>query len=250
MMKKKGKVFICGAGPGDPGLVTVRAMELLKMCDVILYDRLVGKEIIDQIPAKAEKVFVGRTVGDPTTHQDRTNNLMVQHAKKGKTVLRLKGGDPFIFGRGAEEAEYLIKHGIEFEIVPGITSAIASPAYAGIPLTHRRHSSSVAIVTGHEDAEKDELVIRWGRLAGAVDTIVVLMGIEQLGQISNDLVKAGMKKSTRVAIVESGTTSKQRVVRGTLGTIAAAAKKSGVRPPAVIVIGKVAALGDTLGWFK
>lgn len=250
MMKKKGKVFICGAGPGDPGLVTVRAMELLKMCNVILYDRLVGKEIIDQIPAKAEKVFVGRTVGDPTTHQDRTNKLMVQHAKKGKTVLRLKGGDPFIFGRGAEEAEYLIKHGIEFEIVPGITSAIASPAYAGIPLTHRRHSSSVAIVTGHEGAEKDELVIRWGRLAGAVDTIVVLMGIEQLGQISNDLVKAGMKKSTRVAIVESGTTSKQRVVRGTLGTIAAAAKKSEIRPPAVIVIGKVAALGDTLGWFK
>ena len=235
MMEKKGKVFICGAGPGDPGLVTVRAMALLKMCNIILYDRLVGKEIIDQIPAKAEKVFVGRTVGDPTTHQDRANKLMVQHAKKGKTVLRLKGGDPFIFGRGAEEAEYLIKHGIEFEIVPGITSAIASPAYAGIPLTHRRHSSSVAIVTGHEDAEKDELVIRWGRLAGAVDTIVVLMGIEQLGQISNDLVKAGMKKSTRVAIVESGTTSKQRVVRGTLGTIAAAAKKSGVRPPAVIV---------------
>lgn len=250
MMKKKGKVFICGAGPGDPGLVTVRAMALLKMCDVILYDRLVGKEIIDQIPAKAEKVFVGRTVGDPTTHQDGTNKLMVQHAKKGKTVLRLKGGDPFIFGRGAEEAEYLIKHGIKFEIVPGITSAIASPAYAGIPLTHRRHSSSVAIVTGHEGAEKDELVIRWGRLAGAVDTIVVLMGIEQLGQISNDLVKAGLKKSTRVAIVESGTTSKQRVVRGTLGTIAAAVKKSEVRPPAVIVIGKVAALGDMLGWFK
>ena len=137
MMEKKGKVFICGAGPGDPGLVTVRAMALLKMCNIILYDRLVGKEIIDQIPAKAEKVFVG----DPTTHQDRANKLMVQHAKKGKTVLRLKGGDPFIFGRGAEEAEYLIKHGIEFEIVPGITSAIASPAYAGIPLTHRRHSS-------------------------------------------------------------------------------------------------------------
>jgi len=246
---KSGRVFICGAGPGDPKLITLRAMELLKTCDVVLYDRLVEKEIIDQIPASAEKVYVGRMVGDPTTHQDKTNELMAKYAKKGKSVLRLKGGDPFIYGRGAEEAEYLIEGGIEFEIVPGITSAIASPAYAGIPLTHRRHSSSVAIVTGHEDAEKDTMVIKWDRLAGAVDTIVVLMGIGQLGQISGDLIKAGMKKSTRVAIVESGTTDKQRVVRGTLGTIAGIAKKSEVRPPAVIVIGKVAGL-DELEWFK
>jgi uroporphyrin-III C-methyltransferase len=246
---KKGKVFICGAGPGDPKLITLRAMELLKTCDVILYDRLVGKELIDQIPARAEKVYVGRTVGDPTTHQDRTNELMVKYAKRGKSVLRLKGGDPFIFGRGAEEAEYLIRHGVEFEIVPGITSAIASPAYAGIPLTHRKYSSSVAIVTGHEGAEKDELMVRWGRLAGAVDTIVVLMGISQLDQISKDLVKAGMKKGTRVAIVASGTTDKQRVVRGTLGTIAGVAKKADVRPPAVVVIGRVAGLGG-LEWFR
>src|SRR3712207_3511001 len=139
---KKGKVFICGAGPGDPKLMTLRAMELLKTCDIVLYDRLVGKEIIDQIPAGSEKAYVGRMVGDPTTHQDRTNDLMVKYAKKGKDVLRLKGGDPFIFGRGAEEAEYLIKHGVEFEIVPGITSSIASPAYAGIPLTHRQYSRS------------------------------------------------------------------------------------------------------------
>jgi uroporphyrin-III C-methyltransferase len=246
---KKGKVFICGAGPGDPKLITLRAMELLKTCDVILYDRLVGKELIDQIPARAEKVYVGRTVGDPTTHQDRTNELMVKYAKRGKSVLRLKGGDPFLFGRGAEEAEYLIQHGIKFEIVPGITSAIASPAYAGIPLTHRKYSSSVAIVTGHEGAEKDELMVRWGRLAGAVDTIVVLMGISQLDQISKDLVKAGMKKGTRVAIVASGTTDKQRVVRGTLGTIAGVAKKADVRPPAVVVIGRVAGLGG-LEWFR
>jgi uroporphyrin-III C-methyltransferase len=248
-MKKSGTVFICGAGPGDPKLITLRAMELLKTCDVVLYDRLVGKEIIDQIPPGAEKVYVGRTVGDPTTHQDNTNALMVRYAKKGKSVLRLKGGDPFIYGRGAEEAEYLIERGVEFEIVPGITSAIASPAYAGIPLTHRRHSSSVAIVTGHEGAEKDETAIRWDRLAGAVDTIVVLMGIGQLEQISGDLVKAGMKKSTKVAIVESGTTDKQRVVRGTLGTIASIAKIAEVRPPAVIVIGEVAGL-DKLEWFK
>ncbi|MDQ4102038.1 MAG: uroporphyrinogen-III C-methyltransferase, partial [Thermoproteota archaeon] len=176
---KNGKVFICGAGPGDPKLMTLRAMELLKTCDIILYDRLVGKEIIDQIPAGSEKAYVGRMVGDPDTHQDKTNELMTRYAKKGKDVLRLKGGDPFIFGRGAEEAEYLIEHGIGFEIVPGITSSIASPAYAGIPLTHRRYSSSVAIVTGHEDEKKNKLVVRWDKLAGAVDTIVILMGIAE-----------------------------------------------------------------------
>ncbi len=246
---KKGKVFICGAGPGDPKLITLRALELLKTCDVVLYDRLVGKEITDQIPQGTEKMYVGRTVGDPTTHQDRTNELMARYAKKGKNVLRLKGGDPFIFGRGAEEAEYLIERGITFEIVPGITSAIASPAYAGIPLTHRRYSSSVAIVTGHEGAEKDEMAVRWDRLAGAVDTIVVLMGIGQLDQISRDLVKAGMKKNTLVAIVASGTTDNQRIVRGTLATIASEAKKADVKPPAVVVIGRVTGLAH-LEWLR
>lgn len=244
----KGKVFICGAGPGDPKLITVRAMELVRTCDIVLYDRLVSKEIIDQIPSSTERAYVGRDVGDPTNGQEKTNKLMVRLARSGKTVLRLKGGDPFIYGRGAEEAEYLLEHGIGFEIVPGVTSAIASPAYAGIPLTHRRHSSSIAIVTGHEGAEKDELTVEWGRLAGAVDTIVVLMGIGHLEQISRDLVKAGMKKSTRVAIIENGTTDKQRLVRGTLGTIAGIAKREEVRPPAVIVIGKVAGLCDKLGW--
>lgn len=247
---KKGRVFICGAGPGDPKLMTLRAMELLKTCDIVLYDRLVGKEIIDQIPAGSEQAYVGRTVGEPTTHQDKTNELMVKYAKKGKTVLRLKGGDPFIFGRGAEEAEYLIRSGIEFEIVPGITSSIASPAYAGIPLTHRRYSSSVAIVTGHEEGEKDKLMVRWDKLASAVDTIVVLMGIGQLDHISRNLVKAGMKKNIKVAIVASGTTDKQRVLKGTLGTIAGLTKKADIKPPAVIVIGRVANLSDKLDWFK
>lgn len=246
---KKGKVFICGAGPGDPKLITLRGMELLKTCDVVLYDRLVAKELVDQIPTSTEKVYVGRAVGDPAMHQDRTNKLMAGYAHRGKTVLRLKGGDPFIFGRGAEEAEYLIKMGIKFEIVPGITSAIASPAYAGIPLTHRKHSSSVAIVTGHEDAEKGKLAVKWDRLAGAVDTIVILMGISQLDQISRDLVKAGMKKSTRAAVVASGTTDKQRTVRGTLATIAGVAKKADIKPPAVIVVGRVAGLAS-LEWFR
>lgn len=252
-MTRAGTVYICGAGPGDPGLMTVRAAELLKSCDVVLYDRLVGQEIIDQIPASAHKVYVGRAVGDPTTHQRRTNELMVQYAKKeGKSVLRLKGGDPFIFGRGAEEAEYLAERGVPFEIVPGITSAIAGPAYAGIPLTHRRHSPSVAIVTGREGASEDnkgEAAVNWKKLPGAVDTIVVLMGIGQLEQISSDLMKGGMKGTTRVAIIENGTTEKQRVVTGTLATAARVAAKNGIRPPAIVVIGSVAALHRKIAWF-
>lgn len=247
----KGKVYICGAGPGDLGLMTVRAMELVKTCDVILYDRLVGQGIVDQFPANAEKVYVGRAVGDPTTHQRRTNELMARYAKKGKSVLRLKGGDPFIFGRGAEEAEYLREGGIEFEIIPGITSAIASPAYAGIPLTHRQHSSSVVIVTGHEGEDNNgSSPVDWKKLPDTVDTIVIMMGIGQLEQISRDLMKGGMKKNTQAAIVESGTTEKQRVITGTIGTIARVAAKNNVRPPAIVVIGKVASLHGKIGWFR
>ncbi len=246
-----GVVYICGAGPGDPKLMTVRAVELLKKCDVILYDRLVGQDIIDQMPAGAEKVYVGRAVGDPTSHQRRTNDLMVMYAKKGKSVLRLKGGDPFIFGRGAEEAEYLLKHRIKFEIVPGITSAIAGPAYAGIPLTHRRYSPSVAIVTGHEGIDnKGETSVNWKKLPGAIDTIVVMMGIGQLEEISKDLIKGGMKSGTKAAIIENGTTEKQRVFLATLATAAKVAKKNDVRPPAIVVIGNVASLHDKISWFK
>ena len=248
----KGKVYICGAGPGDAGLMTVRAMELVKSCDVILYDRLVGQGIVDQFPERVEKVYVGRAVGDPTTHQKRTNELMARYARQGKSVLRLKGGDPFIFGRGAEEAEYLLERSIEFEIVPGITSAIASPAYAGIPLTHRQHSSSVAIVTGHEGEDnKGSTSVNWKKLPGAVDTIVVLMGIGQLEQISRDLIKGGMKGSTSVAIIESGTTDRQRVVTGTLASASRLAAKNKIRPPAIVVIGRVASLhGRIGGWFR
>jgi uroporphyrin-III C-methyltransferase len=247
----RGTVYICGAGPGDPKLMTIRAMELLKECDVVLYDRLVGQEIVDQIPASAEKVYVGRAVGDPTTHQKHTNELMAKYALEGKDVLRLKGGDPFIFGRGAEEAEYLQKRGVKFEIVPGITSAIAGPAYAGIPLTHRRYSPSVAIVTGHEGIDsKGEVSVRWQKLPGAVDTIVVMMGIGQMEQISHDLIKGGMKPKTKVAIIENGTTEKQRVFSATLATAAKAVQKNSIRPPAIVVIGDVASLHDKIAWFR
>lgn len=247
-MRKKGKVFICGAGPGDPKLVTVRAMELLNNCDVVLYDRLICKDLIDQIPAKCEKIYVGRAVGDSTTHQDITNDLMVEHAKHGRRVVRLKGGDPFIFGRGAEEAEYLFKHNIDFEIIPGITSAIGSAAYAGIPLTHRRFSSSVAIVTGHEDPKKSEPTVKWDKLAKAVNTIVILMGVEELEHISYKLIKAGINKKSDVAVIENGTTMKQRIVKGNLSNIAEIARENKMKPPAIIIIGKVVSLQEKLAW--
>lgn len=248
-----GKVFICGAGPGDLGLLTVRALQLLKTCDVILYDRLVSKEIISEIPESKIKIYVGRAVGDPTTHQKETNNRMVEYAGKGLNVLRLKGGDPFIFGRGAEEAEFLAERGIKFEIVPGISSAVASPAYAGIPLTHRALASSVAIVTGHEEDGKSEAnrAVNWPALAKASDTIVVLMGIAQLEKIASDLVSNGRSPDTPVAIIEKGTTASQRTVTGTLATISSVAVESKVVPPAIIVIGDVVSVRDRIGgWFK
>jgi len=244
----KGKVYIVGSGPGDAGLLTLKALDLIKSADIVLYDRLVSDDILKMIPSNVQKVYVGRNVGDDYAHQEETNKLMVNHAKDGRKVVRLKGGDPFIFGRGGEEAEFLRENDIEFEIVPGISSASASPAYAGIPLTHRLLSSSVAIVTGHEDAKKDELTVRWKELASAVDTIVVLMGMGRLKQIVNDLVGAGMSKDTDVAIIESGTTKEQKVLLGNLSNIVDKVKNSNIKPPAIIVIGKVASLSEKLDW--
>ncbi len=172
-----GKVFLVGAGPGDPNLITLRAVELIKKADVVLYDRLVSKKILAMIPKKSAAIYVGRSVGDDYKHQDSTNDLMVKYAKTKRCVVRLKGGDPIMFGRGGEEAEYLKKHKIKFEIVPGITSGIGSATYAGIPLTHRKFASSVVFVTGHEDFEKSKEAVRWKKLAKSTDTIVVMMGL-------------------------------------------------------------------------
>ena len=249
-MRKKGKVFICGAGPGDPKLVTVRAMEVLNNCDVVLYDRLICKDLIDEIPAKSKKIYVGRAVGDSTIHQNIANELMVEHAKNGKRVVRLKGGDPFIFGRGAEEAVYLFEHNIDFEIIPGITSAIGSAAYAGIPLTHRRYASSVAIVTGHEDSKKREPNVKWDKLAKTVNTIVILMGVQELDYISHKLIKTGMSKKSDVAVIENGTTMKQRIVKGNLSNIAEIARENKMKPPAIIIVGKVVSLQEKLTWIS
>jgi len=248
VQKMKGKVYIVGAGPGDPGLLTLKALDLIRGADVVLYDRLVSEQILSMIPSNVEKQYVGRNVGDDYTHQNETNQLMLKHAKEGKSIVRLKGGDPFVFGRGGEEAEFLKENGIDFEIVPGLSSAIASPAYAGIPLTHRSLSSSVAIVTGHEDAQKDEPVVKWKELANAVDTIVILMGMERLEQIVNELLSGGASKDTEVAIIESGTTQRQKVLLGSLANIVGKVKGSSIRPPAIIVIGKVASLAEKLDW--
>ena len=241
------KVFICGAGPGDPGLISVKGYRLLTRCDVVLYDRLVSKELVDKIPTTKKKVYVGRIPGEASSmHQSRTNKLMLTYARKGKTVLRLKGGDPLIFGR--EEAEYLHKHDIQFEIIPGISSAVAAPAYAGIPLTHRNYSSSVAFITGHEDLRKNHSDLNLKLVASAVDTIVVLMGMERIKQIVQDLRAGGLKGSTRVAIVEKGTTKEQRVIAGNLNSILKKVARCRVSSPAVIVVGRVVSLSERLTW--
>lgn len=244
----KGKVFIVGAGPGDPKLITLKAVEAIKAADVVLYDRLVNKKIIDMIPKKAEKVYVGRDVGDDYKHQDTTNELMVKYAKKKQNIVRLKGGDPFIFGRGGEEAEFLKDNKIKYEIIPGITSGIGSAEYSGIPLTHRDHASSVAFVTGHEDAKKSTGTVNWKKLATGVDTIVIMMGLSRLHIISKKLISGGLDKMTPVAVIQNGTTVQHKMIKGNLLNIAKKVSEAKIKPPSIIIIGKVVDLSDKIGW--
>jgi len=243
-----GKVYICGAGPGSPDLITKKCWDLLKHCDIILYDRLVGEEILELIPKNIPKIYVGRSSGDPTTNQLITNNIMLQYASEGKKVLRLKGGDPFIFGRGGEEAEFLHEKDIDFEIVPGVSSAIGSAVYSGIPLTHREYSSSVAIVTGHEDPLKKEKSVLWDKLATAVDTIVILMGVERLESIIKIMINNGLSVDTKIAVIENGTSKNQKVIVGTFSNIIKRMNEALIKPPAVIIIGEVVSLSDKINW--
>jgi len=245
-----GKVYLVGAGPGDSKLITLKAVELLKKADVVLYDRLVSKKIISLIPKTTKKIYVGRAVGDDTTHQNTTNDLMLKYAKSKKNVVRLKGGDPIIFGRGGEEAEFLKEHKVKYEIIPGITSGIGSATYAGIPLTHRNYSSSVVFVTGHEDPEKKNEAVKWKRLAKSVDTIVIMMGLSRIDIICKQLIAGGLDKNTPVAVIQNGTTPKQRMVKGNVSNIAKYVKAEKITPPTNIIIGKVVDLSDTLGWRK
>ena len=243
-----GKVYLVGAGPGDSKLITMRAVELIQKADVVLYDRLVSKKIITMIPKKAEKVYVGRAVGDDTKHQDSTNDLMVKYAKKKKSVVRLKGGDPIIFGRGGEEAEFLKEHKVKYEIIPGITSGIGSATYAGIPLTHRKFASSVVFVTGHEDPEKKSEVVKWKKLAKSVDTIVIMMGLSRIDIICKQLIQGGMDKKMPVAVIQNGTTPQQKMITGNVSNIGKLVKQNNLKAPANIIIGKVVDLSKTIGW--
>ena len=241
-----GRVYIVGAGPGDPGLLTVRAVEIIRQADVILYDYLCGDGFMAYKKDGAECIYIGKRGHQHYTPQEKINLLLLEKAKTGAKVLRLKGGDPFVFGRGGEEAEFLREHGIAFEIVPGVTSSIAAPAYAGIPVTHRDCSSSVAIVTGHRKASSSGEEIP----APNTDTVVYLMGVTNLPGIVDSLTASGRPLSTPVAIIRWGTRPQQRTVVGTLADIAALAVRERINPPAVVVVGEVVRLREKLSWYE
>ncbi len=245
----KGAVYLVGAGPGDPSLLTLKASKLLKKAEVVVYDNLVSKEILASIPSAIEKIYVGKKSKNHPVPQKEINEILIKKGKEGKRIVRLKGGDPFLFGRGGEEAQELKKNGIRFKVVPGITSALSAPAYAGIPVTHRNFSSSVAVVTGHEDPSKTKNRVQWSKLATSVDTIIVLMGIENLAAIAEELVKGGRDPCTKVAVIENGTTKKQKITLGNLENIGEVSAKQNIKPPAVIVIGNVVELQKELSWF-
>ncbi|MFC4359798.1 uroporphyrinogen-III C-methyltransferase [Halobium salinum] len=243
-----GTVYLVGSGPGDPELLTVKARRLLEEADVVLHDKLPGPEIIGLVPEERRE-DVGKRAGGERTSQEYTNARLVELAREGKTVVRLKGGDPFVFGRGGEEAEHLAGEGVPFEVVPGVTSAIGGPGVAGIPVTHRDHASSVSFVTGHEDPTKAETAVNWEALAATGGTIVVLMGVGKLPDYTRALREAGMAPDTPVALVERATWPEMRVATGTLDTIVDARDAAGIEPPAITVIGEVAASRSRLQEF-
>ncbi len=257
-LKKKGIVYLTGAGPGDAGLLTLRGAEVLGKADVVIYDWLVNSSLLDLAPS-AEKIYVGKrtvpgTGGTGMTQylvpQDQTNKLLVKLARQGKTVVRLKGGDPFIFGRGGEEASYLKEHNISFEIIPGVSAGYAAPAYAGIPVTDRRFASQVTFVTGHEDPTKKESSVDWKKLAKIGGTLVSFMGVKNLPLALESLKEGGMNPETRVSVIEWGTLPQQRVVEGTLQTIAPKVKAQKIQSPAITVFGEVNRLRKDLAWFS
>lgn len=243
-----GKVYLVGAGPGDPGLITVRGLNVLRQASVVLYDRLVHPQLLQEAPCEAKQLYVGKEGGAHCVPQNQINHLLVTYSQRGETVVRLKGGDPFVFGRGGEEAEALVAAGIPFEIVPGVSSAVAVPAYAGIPVTHRKLSSSFAVVTGHEESGK-ETTVNWAGLATAVDTLVVLMGVSNLPHVVSQLVRHGRSPHTPIALVRWGTFSEQETLVGTLDTIVEKATLHPLPPPVVTIIGEVVTLRKRLHWF-
>jgi uroporphyrinogen III methyltransferase/synthase len=249
-LKAKGIVYLVGAGPGDAGLLTVRGAELIARADVLVYDALVNPDLLRLAPKTAEIIYGGKRAKAHAIPQDELNQLLVKKAKAGKVVVRLKGGDPYIFGRGGEEAEEIAAAGIAFEVVPGISSTFAAPNYAGIPVTHRDFCSSYTVVTGHEDPTKDESAIDWAALAKTPGTKIVLMGVERIRQIAAKLVENGLPAKTPVAMVRWGTTGRQKTITGTLATIADVVEETGFTAPAVTIIGGVVDLRKKLNWFE
>jgi uroporphyrinogen III methyltransferase/synthase len=249
-MTKKGKVYLVGAGPGDAGLITVRGRECIQLAEVIVYDNLVNPSLLKHARPDAEIIFAGKTSKQHTLTQDEINALLVEKAREGKIVTRLKGGDPFVFGRGGEEAEELRKAGFQFEIVPGISSSIAAPAYAGIPVTHRGVATAFMVITGHEDPTKEETQVDWAGVAKFFGTRVILMGVERIGTIAEELIRHGASPETPVAMVRWGTTGRQQTIQGTLATIADVASKADFKPPAVTIVGEVVRLRENLNWFE
>ena len=243
-----GKVYLVGAGPGDPELITLKGKRCLEAADVILFDELANHELLEFTDAKAELIYVGKKPGKHCADQREIEALLIRHARLGRTVVRLKGGDPFVFGRGGEEALALHAAGIAFEVVPGISSAIAAPAYAGIPLTHRAQASSFAVVTGHRVAGVD-YDVNWHDLVRGVDTLVILMGLENIKAIMNALLVGGCAPERPVALIQSGTKHEQRTLVGTVMTIAELAERCRLKSPATIVVGTVVELAAELNWF-
>src|SRR5829696_22404 len=245
-----GTVYLVGAGPGDPGLMTRRALELIAAADAILYDRLIPSAALDGAPPDAELRYVGKRPGAPSLDQDEINALLVELARDGRCVVRLKGGDPFVFGRGGEEAHALRAAGVAFEIVPGVTAGVAAPAYAGVPVTHRHDASAVALVAAHEDPAKPETALDWEALAVFPGTLVLYMGVGRLSETAARLLEAGRSAGEPAVVVERGTLPGQRTVSGTLGDIAERMSAAGLRPPAITVVGPVARLRDDLAWVE
>lgn len=245
----KGKVYLIGAGPGDYKLITMRGLEYLQKAQVVVYDRLADNRLLAYAPKDAEMIYVGKASANHTMKQEDINRLLVDKALEGKTVVRLKGGDPFVFGRGGEEALLLVENDVPFEIVPGISSSIAVPAYAGIPVTHRGIAASFAVVTGHEDPTKTNSSIYWQNLAKATDTLVFLMGVENLPYITKQLIDNGRAADTPAAVIRWGTKPEQRTLVTTLGSAAEDVKKHGIKPPAIFLVGHVVTLREKLAWF-
>jgi len=247
---RRGKVYLVGAGPGDPGLLTLKGKECLEQADVVLYDYLANPALLRHAPDQAERIYVGRRGRGHYQDQVDINRLLIERAKAGQVVVRLKGGDPFVFGRGGEEAEAVAGAGIAFEVVPGVTAAVAVPAYAGIPVTHRTMASTVTIVTGHEDASKRTPVMDWPKLAGTSGTLVFMMGMKTLPTIVTRLQEEGRSPETPVAAVRWGTRADQQTVIGTLRDIVEKADQARLEPPTVIVVGEVVKLREQLNWFE